>query len=126
MVKFNKGDKVYEIGSLDGKGMFYIREVEIKSWGAKQGTAISMENGKYTESRIYVTHANNQPHGAHYFKIGTVDPVAKALELAASFIAHNLADAQSRLGMDAYHQGAIQERIAFFSTAKPSVRDPAV
>lgn len=89
MIKFNKGDRVWSIGSWDNKGTFSYQLLTIESWGKKNGTATKVVDGMFRKQRIYTESANRDITGIHFFP-ESIDPVAKALELARRYITEYL------------------------------------
>lgn len=121
MTQFKKGDAVYVIAPWNNFDTFHVQVLEIQSWGKKQGTATRIENNEYIKSQICVDSANIYWHGCHYFKVGSINPEQKALELAQEYINQSLIQNKKRIGHNGYHQPSIQEQIEKLNTAKPTV-----
>lgn len=79
--QFKKGQRVYEIASWDDKGKFYVREWIVDSAGAKRMT-FRAADGSMRKHRIGSEFAH-----LRIFDADRTDPEAKAIELAAAFIA---------------------------------------
>lgn len=127
MIKFTKGQQVWELGNWNSKGVFFYRLVTVQSWGEHTGTLTRADNGQFLKSRVYTDCVNKTDNlrsygGVHYFPADEgFDPVAKALELSALFIQQQLAAELARRGNNAYHQPSVEKCIEFFSTVQPSV-----
>jgi hypothetical protein len=121
MTKFKKGDKVYAIAPWNNFDTFHVQEIEIQSWGKKQGTATRAENGEFIKSQIWVENANQHWRGCFYFKVGTIEPQQKALELAQEYIKQSLIENEGRVGHEGSYQPIILREIEKFKSAKPLV-----
>lgn len=114
MTAFKKNQEVFNIESWDGKGMFYIRRLVVKSCGKQQATMETLD-GKMTKVRFYADR-----YARELFDVATTDPEAKALELGSAYIAAQLALNEGKIGHPAYHQASVIELAEYFRTAQPS------
>lgn len=89
MQQFKKGDKVYEVCKWDTRGTFFIRVLEIQSWGKKQATATTFEDGKFIKCSI-CTNIEPEVYHSHYFPITTPNIEEVALDLAAKYMEREL------------------------------------
>lgn len=120
--QFKKGQRVYEIGSWDDKGKFYAREWIVDSAGAKRMTFRSTD-GKMRKHQIETQFADGR-----IFDAATTDPEAKALELAAAYIARRIVQIERCIDInfeDYFYVYFMAHDLNHFKYAKPEyVADP--
>ena len=57
--QFKKGDVVWQIGNWNSKATAYVKKLTIQSWGKQQGTATTVDNGKFVKHMFYVSQADD-------------------------------------------------------------------
>jgi hypothetical protein len=94
---FKKGDKVTIVASWDDKGAVYVRHYIVASWGKKQGTLVRVDDNSNAEFRVYTARASvlQGLHSQVIMASGDYSEAA-ALELAAKFIADEIARVEAR------------------------------
>lgn len=89
ITKITKGTEVWMFGDWNHGATVYVRRLTITSFGKKQGTAVSVEDGKNVEHRLYT----NETHlGMPRFiaVADMADPTEEALRRAAIQKAHHI------------------------------------
>ena len=83
--QFKKGDVVWRIAGWDSKATVSVKKLTIQSWGKRQGTATSVDNGEFVRSQFYVNQADDL-----YLASEVEDINAFALEVAKNYKAKNI------------------------------------
>jgi hypothetical protein len=105
--KIKKGTEVWLFGNYDGKASVHALRLTIMSWGAKQGTAIRVENGRNIETRLYVERVADQIVPVSVMPDPTAEGMRRAVEQKAKGVAHYVERAHhycSDLASDGYHE----------------------
>jgi hypothetical protein len=105
--KIKKGTEVWLFGNYDGKATVRALRLTIMSWGAKQGTAVRVENGKNIETRLYVERVADQIVPVADMPDPTEEGIRRAVAQKAKGIAHYVERAHhycADLSSDNYHE----------------------
>lgn len=130
---YKKGQKVYQVtGSTGRDAVAWIKEFEVASWGAKEGTLRRMDNGQMSKTVVYTSAYN--PDGrcnlrGHFSGIYAADKYTReqiesiALLLATKARADRIEHLRECLTRDAgpgYHK-SIQGDLDLLLASTPSV-----